>query len=197
MRSTDKGATKGLIITVSGPHGSGKSTHAKALASALQLRYVSAGKLFRELANERKMSLETFSNLAAEDPTMDRMIDDRTIDEAKKGSVVIDAQLGAWILKDLADVKLLIVAPDEVRFRRIAQRDGISTSSAKKETIARESIQKHRYRKYYKIEVDDLSIYDLTIDTSQYPIEKTKSIIIEAVQNLLAEKRKSGTPPQP
>ncbi len=178
----------GPVITVSGPHGTGKSTYAKALAEALGLRYVCAGELFRDLAKEKKMSLETFSSLAAKDPAIDKLIDERTKTEARKGGVVIDAQLGAWMLKELADVKLLMVAPDEVRFKRIAERDGTSIESAKKETMAREQIQKQRYKKYYGIDVDDLGIYDLTIDTSLYPVEKTASAVVAEVQSLLAHR---------
>ncbi len=178
----------GPVITVSGPHGTGKSTYAKALARAFALRYVSAGELFRDLAKERKMSLESFSSLAANDPAIDKLIDERTKTEAKKGGVVIDAQLGAWMVKDLANIKLLMVAPDEIRFKRIAERDGAPVSTAKKETIAREQIQKQRYKKYYGIDVDELSVYDLKIDTSLYPLNKTESVVIEAVRNLLAKK---------
>jgi cytidylate kinase len=185
---THNGAKKGFIVTVSGPHGTGKSTYAKALAEALGLRYVCAGELFRELAKERKLSLEAFSSLAAKDPAIDKLIDERTKTEAKKGGTVIDAQLGAWMLKDVADVKILMVAPDEVRFKRIADRDRTSFESAKKETIAREEIQKQRYKKYYGIDVDDLSIYDMKIDTGPYSVEQTKSLIIKEVRNFLAKK---------
>ncbi len=184
-----KGATKGLIITVSGPHGTGKSTYAKALAKALGLQYVSAGELFRDLAKERGMSLGAFSSLAAKDPAIDKMIDERTKTEAKKGGVVIDAQLGAWMVGDLADVKLLLTAPDEIRFKRIAERDGTSVSEARKETMAREEIQKERYRKYYGINVDDPSIYDLKIDTSHHSVEKTTSMVIASVRSFLAEQK--------
>ena len=171
---------------MSGPHGTGKSTYAKGLAKALGLRYVSAGELFRQLAKEKKMSLEAFSNLAAKDPAIDKMIDERTKAEARKGSVVIDAQLGAWMAKDLSNVRLLLVAPDEIRFKRIAERDGTSLEHATRETMAREQIQKERYKKYYEIDVDDLSIYDLKIDTSQHPIDETASMIVAEVQRLLS-----------
>lgn len=180
----------GPVITVSGPHGTGKSTYAKALAEALILGYISAGELFRDLAKQNKMSLEAFSHRAAEEPSIDRMLDERTKEEAKKGGVVIDAQLGAWMVRDLADVKVLLTAPDDVRFRRIAERDGSKVADAMKQTENRESIQKQRYRKYYGIDVTDLSIYDLKIDTSLYPIEKTKAIIIETVRNFLIRRGK-------
>ena len=187
-QNRNKGATQGLIITISGPHGTGKSTYARALADALNLRYVCAGELFRELAKERKMSLEDFSRLAEKDPSVDRMIDERTKMKAKEGGVVIDAQLGAWMLKDLADVKVLLVASDDVRFKRIAQRERMSLEAARRETLAREEIQKRRYEKYYGIDVDDLSIYDLKINTGTYPIDRTKSIIIDSVRSFLAKK---------
>lgn len=179
----------GPVITVSGPHGTGKSTYAKALAEALNLRYVCAGELFRELAKERKMTLERFSKLAAEDPSIDRTIDERTKTEARKGGVVIDAQLAAWMVKELATSKLLLVAPDAVRFRRISERDRTTVAEAEKETLIRESIQKERYRKYYGVDVSDLSIYDMKIDTSLHSIEETRSIIIDSVRRFLNNRK--------
>jgi cytidylate kinase len=170
---------------VSGPHGTGKSTYAKALAEAFRLRYVSAGELFRDLAKQKSLTLEAFSRIAAEDPTIDRAIDEMTKAEAKEGAVVIDAQLSAWMVKELADVKVLIVAVDDVRFRRIAERDGITVEEARKQTLARELIQKRRYEKYYGIDVGNLSIYDLQIDAGLYPLEKAKSVVIDSVRKFL------------
>lgn len=134
------------------------------------------------------MSLETFGQIAAEDPAIDRAIDERTKAEAKEGGVVIDAQLGAWMVRELADVKVLIVAPDDVRFRRIAERDGISVQEAKKRTLAREFIQKDRYQRYYGIDVSDVNIYDLKIETGRYSVEKAKSVVIESVRRFLNKK---------
>ena len=185
-----KRAKKGLVITVSGPHGTGKSTYARALAEALGLRYVCAGEIFRNLAQENKMSLETFSHYAADDPRIDKMIDERTRAEAARGNVVIDAQLAAWMAKDEADVKLLLIAADEVRFARIARRDHMSYEVARKETIAREQIQRERYKKYYGVDIQDLTIYDLKIDTGINSIDKTKRIIIDHVWKLLEQRNR-------
>ena len=190
----DREPTEGLVITVSGPHGTGKSTYAKALAEALKLRYVSAGELFRELAKQQNLSLGELSSRAAQDPSIDRMLDERTKAEAKKGGVVIDAQLAAWMVRDLANAKVLLTAPDDVRFKRIAQRDRIHLDDARKETEYRESIQQKRYKKYYGIDVNNLSIYDLTIDTSLHPIEETKRMVIESVRGLLRQRGKLEGP---
>lgn len=175
----------GTVITVSGPHGTGKSTYAKALAEAFRLRYVSAGELFRDLARQKGLTLEAFSRTAAEDPTIDQAIDEMTKAEAREGAVVIDAQLSAWMAKEVADVKVLIVAVDEVRFKRIAERDGITVEEARKQTLARELIQKQRYEKYYGIDVSNMSIYDLKIDAGLYPLEKAKSVVIDSVRRFM------------
>jgi cytidylate kinase len=172
-RAGNNGAKNGIIITISGPHGTGKSTYARALAKALGLKHVCAGELFRELAHEKTMTLEAFSKYAANTPEVDKLI---------------DAQLGAWILKNDADVKLLLVASDEIRFQRIAGRDHVSFETAKRETLAREQIQRDRYKKYYGIDVTDHTIYDLKIDTGLQSIDKTKTMIIEAVRRALAKR---------
>jgi cytidylate kinase len=118
------------------------------------------------------------------------MLDDRTKAEAKGGSVVIDAQLGAWMARELVDVKVLLTAPDDVRFRRIAEREAVGLEEARKETEYRESVQRKRYREYYGIDVGDESIYDIKIDTNRHPIEETKRIVIESVRNLLMQRGK-------
>ena len=183
----------GFAVTISGLHGTGKSTYAKALANALRLRYVSAGAIFRDLAKEKNMTLAAFSQLAEQDPSVDKMIDERTKMIAKEGGVVIDAQLAAWMVGELTDLKLLLVAPDEVRFKRIAHRERISFSAAKEETLTREEIQRRRYKRYYGIDVTDLTIYDLKIDTSTPSINRTKTIIIKNVKDFLARKRPKPT----
>ena len=56
-----------MLVTVSGPAGSGKTTFAEALAAELGYEYVSGGDIFRSLADERGVSLVEFNRLAEED----------------------------------------------------------------------------------------------------------------------------------
>ncbi len=181
-------------MTVSGPHGSGKSTYALKLADSLGLRHVSAGVLFRKLADERKVSLERFQELAAADPAIDRSVDERTMTEAERGNAVVDGQLAGWVLKEISDLRVLLTAPLVVRLERIAARDHVSLEEARRLTLHRESVQAERYRKHYGFSVDDWSIYHLILDTSFGSIEDTASILLAAA--VTAKNAKSGKSPE-
>ena len=180
-------------MTVSGPHGTGKSTYAAKLAGPLSLRHVSAGLMFRKLADERKLSLERFQELAAADPSIDRLVDERTMTEAEKGNVVVDGQLAGWVLKEISDLRILLTAPLVVRLERIAARDHISLEEARRQTLHREGVQAERYRKHYGFSVDDSSIYQLILDTSFGSIQDTAKILLAAA--LTAKNAKTGNIP--
>jgi cytidylate kinase len=174
-------SSRRLVIAVSGLHGSGKSVHAKRLAKTFGLRHVSAGMLFRRMAEERDMTLEEMSRLAKEDPEIDRLLDDRTKMEASKGGVVIDAALSGWMVKN-ADIKIFLTAPFEARVRRIAARDCASTGEAREVTRLREEVERDRFRKYYGIDIYDLSIYDVVLNTELFIPDGTAGILKRIVE---------------
>jgi cytidylate kinase len=171
-----------LTIAVSGKHGAGKSTVAQAIAKKFKLDYVCAGMIFRQLAKERGVSLSELSLIAEQDSSIDREIDDRTSKEAAKGNVVIDAYIAGWVARDLADLKIYLRAPLEVRVRRMAQRDGRSFDEVLEETRSREESQKRRFQNFYGIDVTDLQLFDLVINSKTWTEKATISICIEAVK---------------
>ncbi|MEM3736760.1 MAG: nucleoside monophosphate kinase [Candidatus Bathyarchaeia archaeon] len=179
---------KGLVVTVSGLHGTGKSTYAQALAESFGLRHISAGMLFRQIADERGLSLQQLSDLSVKDSTIDRLVDERVEKEAREGSVVIDGQLPAWIARRYANIKIFLSASDKTRFERIAARDGISFKEAEELTRRRELLEKIRYKKHYNINIEDLSIYNIIFDTELLPMESNitvfKTILKEYINNV-------------
>ncbi len=183
-----------MIITVSGPHGTGKSTYASRMASALALRHLSAGSIFRRLAREKEVSLEEFGQIALKDPAIDKLVDERTVHEADRGDVVLDGQLTGWVLKDKADLRIYLTAPETIRLERIAKRDKMSLKQAKAQTREREAVQRERYMKHYGFRVDDRSIYQLILDTSLGSIEDTAKVLIAAARTVKnAERTKVRT----
>jgi cytidylate kinase len=171
-----------------GLHGTGKTTYAKALAQQFSLRHVSAGEAFRKLAEEEGLTLQELAEKAEMDPSIDRRIDEAVKKEAALGSVVIDGQLAAWMAEDNADLKIYLTAPDKVRFERIACRDGLTLQEAEHTTREREAREMRRFKELYGIEVKDLSIYHLIIDTSLLPLEDTMKTLKNIVSDYIQER---------
>lgn len=165
-----------LVITLSGKHGSGRSTHAKLLAESLGLRYISTGTLFRIHAEELGVNLEEMNQIASENPDFDNWLDAKTKEESRKRGVVIDANLSAWMAEE-PDLKIFVHCPFNERVRRIAEREGREFDEVAKETRSREELEAIRYKEYYGVDLNDLSIYDLIINTSLFTVEGTAHIL--------------------
>jgi cytidylate kinase len=174
-----------LLIAISGDHGAGKSTVARELARRLGLGYLSAGEIFRRMAEEKGMNLEEFSEYVEKHPEVDREID-RRLAEAE-GEVVVEGRLAGWMVRG-ADLRVLLTAPLEVRVRRIAEREGRRVEEVGRETLARERSERKRFKELYGIDMDDLSVFDLVINTSRLEVEEE----VEALERL-ARGKKNGS----
>jgi len=173
-----------MLVTVSGPPGGGKSTLASRLAEELGLEHVSGGDIFRDLAAERDMTPLEFNRLAEEDDQIDRDLDRRLRETAVRGEdLVLESRLAGWLAGEHADLRLWLDAPLEVRAERIAEREGISAAEARTDTADREASEARRYREYYRIDIEDLSIYDLTLNTGRWSFESELSIVLAAVES--------------
>ncbi|WP_457548744.1 (d)CMP kinase [Archaeoglobus sp.] len=166
-------------ITVSGLPGSGTTTVAKLLAEKLGWKLISAGEVFRKLAIERGMTLEEFSQFAENNPEIDIYIDKMQRELAEREeNVVVEGRLSGWMIKDA--FKVWIYADPEIRYERIARREGIELSRARVETRRREELERRRYKKFYSIDIDDISIYHLAINSGSFKPEEIVEIILKA-----------------
>lgn len=185
MKGSGETTVKGLVIAVSGHHGSGRSTHAKRLAEVFGLRYVSSGTIFRQMAEERGLSLEEMSKLTDGDPELDKLIDERAREESRKGGIVLDATLSGWMAHE-PDLRIFLTTPLETRIARIAEREGMGLEEAREETLVRSESERDRFMKYYGIDVTDLSIYDLTLNTDLFEPDGTARILKSFVEEYCA-----------
>lgn len=173
-----------LVITVAGHHGSGRSTNAKLLAESLGLRYLSSGMIFRARAEELGVSLEEMNRIAAEDPDFDNWLDEQTTLESKKRGLVVDANLSAFMAVD-PDLRVFVTCPFEVRVQRMASREDRDYAEVEQETFKREDSEKKRYKEYYDVDIDDLSVYDVILNTSLFSIEATSRILKAIVEEYI------------
>ncbi len=168
---------RGRVVVVSGPPGSGKTTYARHIAERLGLEIVSAGSIFRRIARERGISVVELNLIAERDPSIDMLIDKMMLERARKGNVVLEGHLTAWIVAEYADLRLYLTAPFGERVRRIAAREGRDLSSVMVETAKREFSEALRFMKYYGIDVMNLSIFDYVINTFRLSVDEVKRII--------------------
>lgn len=173
------------VIAVSGLPGAGKSTVARALASELRLRYLSTGELFRSLSKSRGVGLVEAHYVAEQDPSLDLEVDSRAYEAALEGGVVIDGHLSGWLLSRVADLKIFLTAPLEVRAARVAERDGTSIKEAMEELIKREESNHKRYLKLYGLDVNDLSCFDIVLNTAKWSREDLTSHVVSLAKAAL------------
>jgi len=169
-----------MIITISGAPGTGTTTLARGLAASLGLRWINSGDLFRRIAGEKNISVKEMNRLAEKGPEIDYQIDDAQKALAREGSGVFEGRLSGHLLP--ADMKVLLKADLRARAERIARRESKLPEDAMQETRAREESEARRYKKYYNIDINDLSVYDLVVDTGRFNEAGTFSIVLAAVR---------------
>ncbi len=172
-----------MIITIGGPIGSGKTTVAKAIADKFGFIHISAGVVFREMADEKGITLEEFSKLAEENHEFDRELDKRQIELAKKAeNAVIDGRLSGWLID--ADLKVWLKASLETRAKRVSGRDDKDYGKALEDVRARGDSELTRYKEIYDIDLRDLAPYDIVINTAPFSAEEVTGIMDKIVSYL-------------
>jgi len=173
-----------LKITISGPPGSGKSTLSKIISVRLGLELVSMGDIFRKCAQDRCMSLDEFGLIARCNEKIDHEIDSmqqKIADE--KDNILIEGRLSGFFVD--ADLKVWLKAPLEIRAQRIANRECKSVARALEETSEREKCERDRYLNFYNIDVSDLSVYDIVIDSRKWSAQQISEIVEKAMDFLI------------
>ncbi len=170
-----------MRVTISGLPGTGTTTVAKILAERLGYKLISAGEVFRKMAKEMNMSLEEFSEYAKENPEIDRKLDEMQKELAEKEeNVVVEGRLSGWFVN--AHLRVWLYCDKDRRYERIAKRENISFEEAKRRTEEREKLEKERYKKFYGIDLEDISIYDLAVNSGNFKPEEIVEIILKALE---------------
>jgi len=182
----------GLTITISGLASSGKTTGAKAIVEylnknyGLNLKYYSTGEIFRELAAKEGITIEDFTE--KRDDKIDIIADQRTLELAIIGNVVLDGRLTGYVAGDWAELRIFYNPPLEIRAKRYAEREGIDYETAIENIKKRDEADIKKYKMLYGIDLGDLSKYHIIIDNSNWSVEDAKTKIVEIVDKFLKEK---------
>ncbi len=171
-----------IRIAISGKSGCGNTTVSTLLAKKLEVNLINF--TFRQLAAEKGMTLAEVLEAAKTDDSFDKAVDTRQVELAMQSSCVLGSRLAIWMLKE-ADLKVYLLASDEVRARRIQNREGGDLAEIAAFTASRDKNDTERYKKLYGIDNTDYAFADLVIDTAKYAPD-------EIVSQILAEVSKRG-----
>ncbi len=172
-------------IAIAGWAGTGTTSAAKGVLARLgeQWRIVRpASDTFRKMAVERYPSVDSGEALALleRDACADLSID-RACDQAlatlatNEEFFIVDARLGALFAPDA--LRVLLYCRNVLRYRRVANREGVMPCTAANQTIDREASAKERYMKLYGVTVEGLE-YDLQINTERIPESDVIDLIV-------------------
>ncbi len=170
-----------MIISISGPAGSGTTTASKLLSKKLGIPYISAGDIFRQMAAERNMDILEFGKFAEENEDIDILIDKRQAEIANNSeNLIVEGRLSAHFVE--ADLKLWFITPIDIRTKRICKRENKPYDVVKEEIISRSSSEAKRYREIHGININNMEIYDLIINTGSFNAERVADIILKVIE---------------
>jgi cytidylate kinase len=172
-----------LRVAISGKSGCGNTTVSTLVAQ--KLNYPLINYTFRAMAIEKGVDFWELHRQAEIDDNVDLELDRRQVKKAlEQTNCVLGSRLAIWMLQE-ADVKIYLTASDEVRARRIFEREGGSYADRLAQTKERDANDSARYKRLYNIDNNDPSIADIVIDTELFTAEEIAHQIVSEVEKRL------------
>lgn len=188
-----------MILSISGVPGSGKTSAGKLVAQQLRMKFYSTGSLFRQMAEERGLTINELMKLGEEDITIHKSIDDaqRRLG-TEEDQFVIEGRLSWHFIPHSFKILLLCDTREAARrtyeAKRAADNDRRveanyqSIEETEKAIIERNASDILGYQKHYGINYLDPKHFDVVIDTttSSGP-EETSARILAALPPLASQ----------
>jgi cytidylate kinase len=192
---TESASKKKIVVCISGMAGTGKSTLAKKLAERYGLMYYSGGDALKALAAEEGYdsssggwweSPEGLSFLEKREKNLkfDKAVDDKLLEYAQQGCVLLDSWTMPWLLK--TGFKIWLIASVEKRAERVAERDKLSIEEASQMLKEKEARTKSIYKKLYGFTLgEDLEPFNLVLDTDNLNAGEVFQALCMVMDNLV------------
>lgn len=173
------------VISITGDLASGQSTIARMLAEDYNYFLYKNGEYCRKLAIEKGMSITEFGEYANKHPEIDIQIEKRAREYANENeNIVIDAKMGWYAVPE--SFKIYLTVDIDVAAKRAFEdptrkrSENMSSIEIQKEDlIQRAKNDLERYYHLYNVYRNDMSNYDLVLDTSYLTIEEVYNKVKE------------------
>lgn len=172
------------IISLSGDLASGKGAVSEVLMDELSYGIYRNGEYFRRLAKEYNMDLAQFGEYVSDHPEIDIKIEESAKEYAKSNdNFIIDARLGWYAVPESFKVYLKVDIDEAAKRAYLDKKrkdleNYVSVDGQKKALVERFKKENERYFTLYGVKKDDMSNYDLVVDTTELTPFEVASIII-------------------
>ena len=192
---TKSAPEKKIVVCISGMAGTGKSTLSKRLAKKYDLKYYSGGDALKELAKDQGCDSSSrgwwespeglsFLEKREKNLTFDKAVDEKLLDYAQQGRVLLDSWTMPWLLK--TGFKIWLVASVEKRAERIAKRDKIPINEALRVLKEKEARTKAIYQKLYGFTLgEDYAPFNLVLDTDNLNAEEVFQVLCKVLDSVV------------
>jgi len=194
-KSTTSATEKKAVICISGMAGTGKSTLAKKLAQKYGLKYYSGGDALRVLAAEEGYNSSSngwwespdglrFLDERKKDSSFDKVVDEKLLEYAAEGNVLLDSWTMPWLVKE--GFKIWLSASVDKQAERIAKRDKMTIEEAHKALEQKESRTKAIYKKLYGFALgEDFAPFNFILDSDNLSAEEVFQVLCNVVDNVV------------
>jgi len=171
------------IISLAGDLAAGKGTVSDILIKELQYGIYRNGEYVRKLAKEMNLNITSFNEYLAGHPEIDIQIEKSAAEYAKNhDNFIIDARLGWYVVPESFKVYLKVDINEAAKraFEDEKRKNVESFSTVeehKQDLIRRFNLENERYWNLYHVHKEDMSNYDLVVDTTNITAQEVAEII--------------------
>lgn len=179
-----------MIITINGKPGSGKTTVAKDIAWQLGYKHVSMGDIRGELAKKHNMTIDELNKVGETEKWTDEECDSylRRLGN-EEDNLCIDTWAGFHFIPH--SVKVFIECSFDVGAERIFrnqrpdEKHHDNVEEVKEMIVNRWNQTRQRFIKWYGFDVEDMSQYDIIVDSTGISSRQAADEIMEFVKKSL------------
>lgn len=188
------GNKQNISVVISGSAAVGKTTLAHALAKEFGFKLYNGGDILKEIARQEGYVISGndwwdsdeaigFMKERKRNPVFDKQVDEKLINIAKKGSVIITSHTLPWLATE--SITFWLSASQEKRSERMSQRDKITVTDALRIVKMRDRENKKIYKKIYGSDFgDSLEVFDFMINTEILTLDSVVYLCKEIIKRM-------------
>lgn len=188
------GNMQNVSVVISGSAAVGKTTLAHALAKEFGFKLYNGGDILKEIARQQGYVISGndwwdsdeaigFMKERKKNPVFDKQVDEKLINIAKKGSVIITSHTLPWLATEA--ITFWLSASPEKRSERMSQRDKIKVTDALRIVKMRDRENKKIYKKIYGSDFgDSLEVFDFMINTEILTLDSLLYLCKEIIKRM-------------